>query len=185
MERAFIVTKSSDYYKALEKYFKIDEDRRIFVKKFFKDKNIEADKYYFGGNGICGCPFNERNKKEIHLAIIPTKNDEVKFDKTLGKSTDEGLRFFRRNCKLSKEFQEECVKNEIIINNSRPDLRDYFESLGWHALNYCHIPCKEGYYLRIKSEYLKEDDNPKGITPIKLSEFYKYQETYKERKENK
>lgn len=97
MERAFIVTKSSDYYKALEKYFKIDETRRIFVKKFFKDKNIEADKYYFGGNGICGCPFNERNKKEIHLAIIPTKNDEVKFGKTLGKSTDEGLRFFRRN----------------------------------------------------------------------------------------
>lgn len=82
-------------------------------------------------------------------------------------------------------MKEECVKNEIIINNSRPDLRDYFESLGWHALNYCHIPCKEGYYLRIKSEYLKEDDNPKGITPIKLSEFYKYQETYKERKESK
>ncbi|MGL6184758.1 MAG: hypothetical protein ACRC1T_05200 [Clostridium chrysemydis] len=178
MERAFIATKESDYYKALEKYFEIDETRKTFVKRFFKDKNIEADKYYFGGDGICGTPFNECNKKEINLAIIPTKNDEIAFCKMLGKPSVEGLRFFRKNYKLLKEFQQECVENEIIINNSKPDLRNYFKSLGWHALNYCHIPCDEGYYLRINSKYLKEDDIPNGMIPIKLSEFYKYQEEY-------
>lgn len=45
MERAFIVTKNSDYYKALNDYLKHDEINRSFIKHFFEEAGIESTQY--------------------------------------------------------------------------------------------------------------------------------------------
>lgn len=176
MERAFIVTKNSDYYKALNDYLKHDEINRSFIKHFFEEAGIESTQYCLKKDGF--------NQSDIYLGIIPTKNDEVKFGEILNKPTSERLRYFKKRSKFLKDFQQKCMDNKIKIINHEPNLRNYFQSLDLCSFSYCHIPCEEGYYLQLESKVLKEDDVPKGMIPIKMSEFYKYKEEYKEREIN-
>ena len=100
----------------------------------------------------------DRSLSLIHILLKPMLN---------------GLSQFRRNGKISRDFQQYCVDNKVIINIFQPDLRDYLKSIDWAGYKRQMIECDEGYYLKVTSELLKEYDNPKGFIPIPMSEFYK------------
>lgn len=180
MERAFLVTKESKYYKDLEEYLNMVNEQKKFINKFFKNNNINAKKYNVGGNGSCNSPFSEDSKKDIFLRIVPTEEDLNLYEKQLTKADQYNLRRFKSNSKIGKLFAQECIDNKVIINILSLDLRDYFKIDWIYGYSFQRVPCQEGYYLNISSEGLKEDDNPVGFTPIKLSEFYKKLEEYKE-----
>lgn len=180
MERAFLVTKESKYYKDLEEYINMVNRQKKFVKDFFKNNNINAEEYVIRGDGSCNCPFGEYDSKEIQLSIVPSKEDLDLYKKQLTKIDNRGLCRFKANSKIAKLFAQECIENEVIINILSLDLRDYFKIDWIYGYSFQRVPCQEGYYLNISSEGLKEDDNPVGFMPIKLSEFYKKLEEYKE-----
>lgn len=184
MDRAFLATKDSKYYKDLELYFKRVKEQRELVKKFLKDNNIESERYYIRGNGCCNCSFDEYEKDNIRFGIVPTKNDLKNYEKQITKAElKHGLRMFRANSKLSRSFQQYCIDNKVIINILSLDLRDYLKSMDWSGYSFQRVPCEQGYYLKVSNELLREDDVPKGFIPIKLSEFYKKLEEYNENKE--
>lgn len=172
MERAFLVTKESQYYKDIQEYIDMIQNQKQQVVDFTKDKGIEANEYSVSGDGGCNCSFGEFDKKEITFYIVPTENDIEKFQKQLLKPLSNGLRQFRKSSKIAKEFQQYCVDNKVIINILQPDLRDYLKSMGWVGYRRQMVECNQGYYLKVESELLKESDNPKGFIPIKTSEFY-------------
>lgn len=183
MERAFYITKESKYYKDLNRYIEMVELQKSFVRQFLKENNIEAIKYHVGGDGMCNYPFDEFSKDNIRLYIIPTENDLKTIGKQLCRVVDDnGLRQFRANSKISKKFAQYCVDNEVIINILGLDLRDYLKSINWMGYSQRKFPWKDGYYLKVTSDLLKEDDNPEGFIPIKLSEFHKALEEFKIKK---
>lgn len=178
MERAFLATKESQYYKDLENYFKMLKEQNKFINKFFKENNISAEQYRVRGNGWCNVYFEEYDKKDINLYIVPTENDLKLYAKQLTKPNENGLCKFRNNSKIGKLFAQECVDNKVIINILSLDLRDYLKSLDWGRYSFQRVPSEVGYYLKVSSDFLKEDDIPEGFIPIKLSEFYKIKEEY-------
>lgn len=185
MERAFLATKESEYYKDLENYFKMVKEQNKFINNFFENNNIKAEQYRVGGDGRCNRHFEEDNKKDIHLHIIPTEDDIKLYDNQLTKSIEHGLCKFRSNSKIGKLFAQECIDNKVIINILSLDLRDYFK-LDWlYGYSFQRVPSEKGYYLKISSDGLKEDDIPQGFIPIKLSDFYKIKEEYETKKGEK
>ena len=51
--------------------------------------------------------------------------------------------------------------------------------MGGYSLSITKV--KEGYwYIKLSSDMLKDDDIPEGLEEIKLSEFHKIKEEYKE-----
>jgi hypothetical protein len=182
MERAFIATKESKYVQDYDKVMDLAKQQRKFVAAFLKEIGAEATRFYLHGNGMVGVPFKEYEKSDIILSIIPTDNDLIKFGKILSKPDQHDLCSFRRNSKIGKEFAQKCVDEEIIINLHHLDFRDYFESLGFAAYSMQQFKQDENFYIKLISEYLKEDDTPVGFTEIKISEFYRIKEEYE--KEN-
>lgn len=178
MERAFIVTKESQYYIDAEDYLAKVKQQGEFVRKFLKEKGIESTQFYLSGNGFVNVPFGNYEKDNITLSIIPTENDTIKYDKQLTKPDEYELRRFKKVTKILKEFAQYCVDNKVVINLHEPDLRDYLKSMDWCSYSRQLIPHEQGYCLKIASDLLKENDNPKGFIEIKLSEFYKALEEY-------
>lgn len=173
MERSFIVTENSKYFKDDNTYSEMKKIQKAFIKEFFNKKEIEAKGYILHGNGIVNYPFEEYDKKEIQLYIKATENDLNKYNKMLCKKDDDGFCAFRKNSNIGKEFAQECIDRKIVINVSEPDLRDYFKSLDWRGYSYQQFIYKDKMYVKIESECLKENDTPEGFIEIKLSEYYK------------
>lgn len=181
MERAFIVSKEVGFGKELKDYYKKAQHRYDKVISFLRIHNIEAKCIYLCGDGFCNCAFDENYKNEISLGIVPTKEDTHLLKGILGKECEEGLRFLRRNSKIMREFQQYCVDEKIIINLNKPDLWDYFESFQFKRHHRAIFGLDGVYYLKVSSEFLKEDDIPEGMTPIKLSEYYAKLEEFQEK----
>ncbi|CAG7840020.1 hypothetical protein CLOHAE12215_01436 [Clostridium haemolyticum] len=181
MERYFIVQEESAYGKDLNKYIKIAKLQKQFINEFFNENNIEAHKYEISGNGSVNKPFNEDDKNEITLRIIPTENDMNNFNNILCKADEHGLCQFKKMSKLSKDFTQQCIDNKIPINLHLPRISDYFESLsyGLYGCGYEQFKYNNKLYLKVESRYLKENDTPKGFVDIKASEFYLAKEEQK------
>ena len=154
------------------------KDRRIFVKEFFKKSGVETREFYIGGDGRVGIPFDDYDKKNITLSIVPTERDINNFGKDLLKPDQIGLRAFRKSSKFAKVFAQKCIEEQIIINIYHLDMRDYFKSIDCASYSYSRIPCEEGFYLKIESHGLNESEIPEGFKEIKLSEFYKAKEEF-------
>lgn len=183
MERCFIVSKESDYFKDLEIYIENCEEQRQFIIKFFKEKGIEASQYIVGGDGFVNCPFNEYSKKSIKLRIVPTDKDFVNFGKMLCKKDERGLCAFRKSSSIGKEFTQRCIDEKVVINLYPPRVSDYFQSLGFMRCSYEQFKHNDKLYLKVSSERLKENDTPEGFKEIKLSEYYLIKEEYEKNKE--
>lgn len=182
MERAFIVTKESDYYKALERFREAERKQIELMDRFFKNKNIEANEYILSGNGKVNEPFIEKDMNSIKLGIKPSKNDFERFKGDLCKTYKYGLLYFRKNSRFMKEVQQFCIDNEVIGNLCQPSLRYMFKTRLYGTISSKRIPYEEGIYLKIECDTaITDEDVPIGVIPIKLSEFYKYQEEYEER----
>ncbi len=178
MERAFIITEESNYFKALKEFESNYKNQSNNIFKFLKENGIKAEKYYLRGDGLCNVPFKEENMKEIVLGIIPTDEDNINFDKMLTKSDKYGLRYFKKRSLIGKKIAKYCVDKKLIINLSEPFVFDYLKTVGYGSFSRALLTIDNTKYaLKVKSDSLREDDNPKGFIPIKLSEFYKYKES--------
>ena len=177
MERAFIIEKESKYYRMLNIYEQYMNEQIKVVNDFFNKKGIESTEYHMGGNGRCNAPFYHWEKEEIYLYIIPTDNDLTNFKTSFNKPLQNGLRKLRKNSKLLKEFQQICTDEHIIINITEPNLRDYFQSLGFNGYHQTRFIKNNNLYLLVESHYLDKKEIPKNFIEIKLSEFYKIKES--------
>ena len=83
---------------------------------------------------------------------------------------------FRTNSTITKEFQQRCIDEKIIINLYRPNIRDYFKSIKFSRTISTLIKVEDAFYLKISSEDFEKDDTPEYFTEIKASEFYKIKE---------
>lgn len=178
MERAFIVSEESKYSKDIDKYYEMGEHQRKFVNEFLKEKAIEAVEYRVGGDGIVNAPFDEYDKNNIKLYIIPTESDLDVFGKMMCKPDMHGIRSFKKSSKISKEFAQRCIDNQIVVNLCGPRAGEYFKSIGFYGCSYSQFLYNNKLYLKMKSDFLKVDDTPEGFTEIRLSEFYKALEEY-------
>lgn len=176
MERCFIVSKESKLYKDLDQYRQLEKSQIQFINKFFKEHEIESEMFRVSGNGMVNQPFNENCKSDIKLSIIPTKNDIDKYGKYLSKPDKHDLCSFKKNSKVANDFAQKCVDEKVIINLYRPRVGDYFKSISYHGCNTGYFELDDKFYLRVKSDFLKEDDTPEGFTEILKSEYYKAQE---------
>lgn len=180
MERAFIVSEESKYSKAIDEYYEMGEEQRKFVNEFFKEKGIEAYRYRVGGDGSVNAPFDEYDKDAIKLYIEPTENDLNTFGKMLCKPDMHGICAFKKSSSIAKEFAQRCVDEQIIVNIYQPRPGEYFKSVRFYGCSYSQFFRNDKLYLKIQSDFLKQGDTPEGFTEIKLSEFYKELEEYKE-----
>ncbi|HDK7158454.1 TPA: hypothetical protein PTV43_003661 [Clostridium botulinum] len=184
MEKAFIVSKESELYKDIEQYRKLENQQREFINKFFKENDIEANQYRVSGDGFCNVPFEEY-EETITLYIIPTDKDKEKFSKVLNKPGKRYLQAFRKTSKIAKDFRKQIVDEHIVINLDQPRIGDYFKSISFYGCGFTVFEHENCVYLRVESNFLKEDDNPNGFKEIKLWEFYKMQEEFKKNKGDK
>jgi len=183
MERSFIVSEESRYGKNFNEYVKMAEQQKKFIDTFFKEKGIKTNEYRVGGNGSCNSPFNEDDKSDIRLSIIPTEEDLTTYGKYLTKPDEYGLCYFKKNSKIAKEFSQRCVDEQIVINLYIPRVSDYFKSLGYYGgCSRQQFEYKSKLYLKVEGEYLRRDDTPEGFEEIKLSEYYLMEEEYEEMK---
>lgn len=176
MERCFIATEESKWLKDYNSYLDKAKQQREFINKFFEEKGIDGESYLIGGNGFVNQPFEKWEEKNITLSIEPTENNLKKFGKVLNKVGRHGLCKFRKNSSINTELAQRCIDEKIVINLYEPDIRDYFESIRWTRTGWQGFKYEDNWYIKIESEFLKEDDTPEGFREIKLSEYYKVKE---------
>lgn len=161
MEKYFIISEDSSLYKNYFKWKSNEELVREHVKKFFENHGISAKQYI------------ARNKE---LYIIPTKDDMGKFEKYFTKQVlENGLRKFKINSKIGKEWTKLVQENELNIL-SKPRIGFYFPIYGRHSVRLFDID--KTLYCSIDSEY--KFDKPEWAKEIKASEFWKVVEDYNE-----
>jgi len=108
LEKFYTVNEGTSLYKDYWAWRNSIEPDKKIANDFFSEFGIEADLY---------CPGSTR------IGIVPTENDKVKFATQLcSKETDEGLRFFKRNSAVNKEWVKRVVN---LKNVSKP-------SPAWH-----------------------------------------------------
>lgn len=177
MERAFKILPNSDFGKRMNTYRENRKAQREFVSNYFKGKDIETKEFCLSGYGFINKSFKDCDKGDITLYIVPTESDLEKFGKMLKKPIEYKMQGFKKNSAIMKEFANRCVEEKIIVNIYAPSARDYL-NLGFQAYSYSTFNCEEGFFVKIDSDQLKENDNPEGFEGIKLSEFYKLIEKY-------
>lgn len=164
MEKFFIVTEESSLNNEYWDYQKNSKDVNEHVKKFMELKEIEAHEYY---------------ASEKKFYIVPTNSDLEKFDKILSKPLDNGLRAFKGNSKIAKEWQKYLESNEVKILH-KPFVGAYFRGLGSCRCRLFHI--KNILYCNYQCDY--DFTSPTGFTEIKASEFHKAIEEHNQKVEN-
>lgn len=156
MEKFYIVNKDTELYKD---YFDWKANMKAFNEKAieFLDKwGIEATQYV---------------PRKTELIIDPTENDEVKFKEDFTRREYEGLKQFKVRSDIGKAWVEH-IKDMSIL--SRPTLFLYFRETLNCSSRLFHIQDELYCTLESKGEF----GNPKGLTEIKGSEFYKIIEEY-------
>ena len=178
MERAFKIIVGSKVHNDFKSWVDNRERGRLFINEFFQKHNIESNPYKYCGYGYgrCNAPYREEEKHDIMLGIQPTDNDYKLFGNQLRKADKNGVVYFKKNSPILKDFQDECIKREIIINQCPIDMHDYFKSMSYTRYSRCIIPFEGTWLVKIENDYLKEEDVPDGFEPMKLSEFYKIYE---------
>lgn len=156
------------------------EKQRKLIREFFEKHGIIGNEYYISADGIVNRYFDERLKKNINLHIPRNEENLKKFGRSCCKSHWSDMAKLRAGCKLLKEFQDECVKRQIVINFDDDWLASYFNELSYLGYSYLWFTIDETkIYLHISSErYNKLTPKSDGFKELKASEFYKIKEQY-------
>ena len=173
MKRAFKIGKENDFYKEALLVKEYDAAQLKAYLEFTKANNIDGDWYMIHGNGEINKPFSSKSQSEICLHIEDTENNEKRFGKYLCKEKD-GLRKFKKNSPILKDFAKKMVDEKIVINCVRPRISEKFKSLGYgrYGVSLSHFEYLEELYVLLEHEWLEKDDNPEGFQEIPISEFY-------------
>ncbi|MFV0518565.1 MAG: hypothetical protein ACK5MV_14330 [Aminipila sp.] len=153
----------------MEKFFKINKDSKMYIDYFKYLKNEKAVIAIFNSiaekHGIEAgsfVPFKEK------LYILPTENDNAKFDGVLTLEDTSGKRQFKIRSEIGKEWKE-AVSNIEILDKPR-----YFmygqRMMGQFSSRLFHI--KEELYGSLESNVHKVELMD-FMEEIKASEFYK------------
>lgn len=172
MEKAFIITKDSEYSKELDEYIDLSNQQKKFINKYFAENSIEATTYHMSGNGGVNSCFDDYEKHEISLSIEPTENDSIRFLGMLRKKNEYGLCKFKKNSSLLKDFAQRCIDEKVVINLWQPRISDYFKSIRYRGCGMTRFVLNDIMYMKIDSDYLDDKEVPDGFIEIKLSEFY-------------
>lgn len=164
MEKFFIVTEKSGLNSEYWEYQKNTKELNQYVKKFMETFSIEAQEY---------------SVSEDKFYIVPTDNDVDRFGKILSKALSNGLRAFRGNSKIIKEWKSYLKVNNVIMLN-KPFAGIYFRGFGRCMSRLFHID--NILYCSYECEY--DFNAPEGFTEIKASEFYKAIEDHNDKVRN-
>lgn len=154
-EKYFIVTEGSPLYKAFKEYQENLELVNEHVKKFMKKHGIKTSEY---------------SASNETFYIVPVREDKEKFENSLGKELGNGLRPFKKNSKIGKDWVN-SLKSKNLKVIRKPMVALYFETCAgrhWSRLFelngvvYCTFALENG-----------NPNVPKGMIEIKASEFFK------------
>ena len=79
---------------------------------------------------------------------------------------------FRKNSAILKDFQDLCIKEQLVINLDFPMEGDYFRELLLGGYSVTRFECDGNYYLRIETDNKSITPIYEGFVEIKGSEFY-------------
>lgn len=177
MEKFYIVT-NTEVLAEVKRIKEAESGRRNLINRFFDEKGIDGESYYIGGSGSVGKPFLERSKGDISLHIKDTENNRIKFASQLKKDVlDYNMRSFKKSSKILKEFQDKCIKEEIIINNHDIRFGDYFNEFQYLGYSSMRFELNGKYYLYLSSSKVDSiTPTCEGFEEIKGSEFYEAKE---------
>lgn len=185
MEKFYIVTNEA-FLTENRNYEKNEKQRNDFIKDFFERKGIAGTGYSLSGDGFVNVPFEEQDKWHIHLYVDDNEENNKNFGTFLLKTTYVGqhpLRRFRKGCALLREFQDECVEKQIVINSQQPNEGFYFKEFifgGYSVIQFFH---EDKCYLKMETSTHKSiTPNYDGFEEIKGSEFYTALEAFQEAK---
>lgn len=162
----------------------IHEKNAMFIKEFFMKHGIEGVKYLIFGDGIVGKPLKEHQKGSIILEIENTPYNINKFKTQICKKvSNNNMIRLRKSSKILKDFQNECIKNEIVVNVPIFKSGFYFEELFFGGYNQ-HLffdENEETIYLEISTNKYNSITlvYEEGFEEIKGSEFYIKEENRK------
>lgn len=175
MEKFYIVT-SPEFLGKVKTYKENVKRQNEFIKEFYAKKDIYGAGYFISGTGMVNAPFDEHDKKSINLYIDSCSENEERFGSQLKKervfSDGSRLRPFRKNSAILKDFQDLCIKEQLVINLDFPMEGDYFRELLLGGYSITRFECDGNYYLRIKTDKKSITPIYEGFVEIKGSEFY-------------
>lgn len=155
MDKFYTVNEGSSLYDDYWAWKNCLAPNKKVVDDFFKEFGIEADLY---------C------QNSTVIGIVPTENDKIKFAKQLcSKETDEGLRFFKKNSAINKEWVKRAVGLKNVHKPSPAWLNKYMgrsssRLFDHNGILYCSFSANQ---IEMPSDV---------FTEIKGSEFYKVME---------
>lgn len=160
MGKYYIITNESDLSSEYWEFKKNMEENRHHVNKFVELQEIEAHEY-------------SASKSKFY--IVPTDKDLEKFDKKLAKPLENGLRAFKINSLVAKDWGKYIKDNEIKFKY-KPFVGSYFGGFGRSKYRLFHID--NVLYCTYECDY--DFNAPVGFTEIKASEFYRVVEDHNE-----
>lgn len=186
MERFYIVT-NKKFLDEIEEYKKNRLSQNEFIKEFFIKKGIHGTGYCIHGNGMINVPFDEYHKRSIGLYIESSQENDELFGSQLKKervlSDGSRLREFRKNSPILKEFQDLCIKENLVINVQFHREGDYFKELLCSGYSVSRFECDGNYYLCIVADRDSITPIYDGFIEIKGSEFYAAKERFLEQED--
>lgn len=155
LEKFYTVNEGSSLYKDYWAWKNSIEPNRKIADEFFKEFGIESTLF---------CPFS------TVIGIVPTENDKVKFGKQLcSKETNEGLRFFKKNSAINKEWVRRAVNLKNVSKPSPAWLNSYMGQSSSRLFDYNGV-----LYCSFSANQIAMPSDV--FTEIKGSEFYKIME---------
>lgn len=161
-EKFYKVTEKSHLYHHFWEYVENRKQVNELVKDFMKKHGIEAEGY---------APLSDR------LYIQPTKADVEKFDSVLNKPVEQGLRTFKKNSTIGKDWVNTLAEKELKVLR-KPFVPMYFRNAFGQTFSRL-FEAGGTVYCSLKSEF-GEWETPAGMEEIKASEFYRIIEEYAE-----
>lgn len=156
-EKCFIVKKENYIYKEYFDWWNNRENVKNKWEEFKKLVGIESTTFV----------------PNINLYIVPTENDINNFGKMFCKEIyKEGLRRFKSNSKIQKDWEKFAKNNNIFI--SKPDfILDFIGTCISGKMQSRLFHYNDIVYASINGEFYPDSEIPEGYEEIKKSEFYK------------
>lgn len=155
MEKYFKVTEEASLNRDYWSYVKNAKEVNELVKAFMAKHHIETNYY---------APTDEK------LYIQPTDADEKKFDSVLSQPIENGLRAFKKNSAIGKDWVKSLNEKGLKVLH-RPFVPMYFHGVYGHLRSRL-FDINGTVYCSIEGEF-SQLDTPKGFEEMKASEFFK------------
>lgn len=155
-----------------------NKKRNELIRDFFEKHGIVGTSYYMSADGLFNRSVEEYKKSGIRLCI-GLENTEKFADQTIKNSICPETIQFKKSSKILKDFQQECVNRQVVINLQCIEMGLYFKELRYGGYSTDGLHEKDGfYYLKIStSKFDSITPAEDGFEEIKGSEYYTVKES--------